>query len=79
MPPFELTLLKGSLYAPRPSLLAYTATPAALRANAADLVAMVENGRIGIEINQRYALRDAAQAHRDLEARTTTGSSVLVP
>lgn len=79
VPPFELTLLKGSLYATRPSLMAYTATPEALRANAADLFAMVAKGLVSIEINQRYALKDAAQAQRDLEARKTTGSSVLIP
>lgn len=79
VPPFELTLLRGSLYATRPSLMAYTATPAALRANAAELFAVVEKGLVGIEINQRYALKDVAQAHRDLEARKTTGSSVLIP
>lgn len=77
VPPFELTLLKGSLFATRPSLMAYTATQAALAANAADLFAMVASGRITIPINQTYTLRDAAEAHRALEARRTTGSTVL--
>ena len=77
VPPFELTLLKGSLFATRPSLMAYTATQAALAANAADLFGMVASGRITIPINQTYTLRDAAEAHRALEARRTTGSTVL--
>jgi NADPH2:quinone reductase len=57
--------------------MAYTATQAALAANAADLFAMVASGRITIPINQTYTLRDAAEAHRALEARRTTGSTVL--
>ena len=77
VPPFELTLLKGSLFVTRPSLMAYTATQAALAANAADLFGMVASGRITIPINQTYTLRDAAEAHRALEARRTTGSTVL--
>lgn len=77
VPPLDLTLLKGSLFATRPSLMAYTATQAALAANAADLFAMVASGRITIPINQTYTLRDAAEAHRALEARRTTGSTVL--
>lgn len=77
VPPFDLTLLKGSLFATRPSLMAYTATQAALAANAADLFGMVASGRITIPINQTYTLRDAAEAHRALEARRTTGSTVL--
>jgi NADPH2:quinone reductase len=78
VPPFELTLLKGSLYAARPTLMAYTASHDALAANAGDLFDMIARGAIRIEINQKYALKDAADAHRDLEARKTTGSSVLV-
>lgn len=77
VPPFDLTQLKGSLFATRPSLMAYTATQAALAANAADLFAMVASGRITIPINQTYTLRTAAEAHRALEARRTTGSTVL--
>jgi len=78
VPPFELSLLKGSLYAARPTLMAYTASHDALAANAADLFDMIARGSVRIEINQKYALKDAAVAHRDLEARKTTGSSVLV-
>ena len=77
VPPFDLTALKGSLYATRPSLMAYTARYEDLVANATELFSMVETGAIKIAINQTYSLRDAAQAHRDLEARTTTGSTVF--
>jgi NADPH2:quinone reductase len=78
VPPFDLTHLKGSLFATRPSLMAYTATAQQLRANAADLFAEVIAGRIAVRVNQTYALAEAAQAHRDLEGRKTTGSSILV-
>jgi NADPH2:quinone reductase len=79
VPPFDLALLKGSLFATRPTLMAYTANYADLDANAAELFDMVLGGRIRIEINQRFALADAAKAHRELEARRTTGSTVLIP
>jgi NADPH:quinone reductase len=79
VPPFELSALKGSLFATRPSLMAYTARPQDLAANAAELFSMVESGAIKINVNQTYRLRDATQAHRDLEARKTTGSTVLLP
>jgi NADPH:quinone reductase len=79
VPPFELSALKGSLFATRPSLMAYVARPGDLAANAAGLMSMVERGAIKIHVNQTYALQDAAQAHRDLEARKTTGSTLLVP
>jgi NADPH2:quinone reductase len=78
VPPFELTALKGSLFAARPTLMAYTASHAELAANAAELFDMIARGAVKIDIKQRYALRDAAEAHRDLEARKTVGSSVLV-
>jgi len=79
VPPFELTALKGSLFATRPSLFAYTATRPDLLANAADLFEMVANGKVKISVNHRYPLREAAAAHRDLEGRKTTGSIVLIP
>ncbi len=79
VPPFDLSLLKASLFATRPSLMSYTATAEALRSNAADLFAQVAAGRIVIRVNQTYALCDAEQAHRDLESRKTIGSSVLIP
>lgn len=78
---FEMAILaaKGSLYATRPTLATYTARRADLVANATDLFDVVKSGAVRIKIAQRYALRDAALAHRDLEARRTTGSSVLLP
>ncbi|MFQ5783650.1 MAG: quinone oxidoreductase [Alphaproteobacteria bacterium] len=81
VPPFDLGQLaaKGSLYVTRPSLFSYTASRADLEASAGALFERVASGEIRIEINQTYALGDAAQAHRDLEARKTTGSTVLLP
>jgi NADPH2:quinone reductase len=78
---FDLLLLsaKGSLYATRPSLGAYVANRADLIANAAELFDVVGKGIVKINVNHTYALKDAAQAHRDLEARKTTGSIVLLP
>jgi NADPH2:quinone reductase len=70
--------LKGSLYVTRPALADYIADPAERNQLAAELFGHVAAGRIKIEINQRYELRDAVQAHRDLEAGRTTGSSVFV-
>lgn len=77
VPAFDLSLLKGSLFATRPSVMAYTATHAELAENAADLFHMVESGAIKIAVNQTFALKDAAAAHAALEARRTTGSTVL--
>ena len=70
---------KGSLYLTRPTLVNYTAKREDLVACANDLFDVVKSGKVKIEIAQRYALKDAAQAHRDLEARKTTGSTVLTP
>ena len=70
---------KGSLYVTRPTLFTYTAKRADLLANAADLFEVVESGAVKIKINQTYPLADAAQAHRDLESRATTGSTILTP
>jgi NADPH2:quinone reductase len=69
----------GSLYATRPTLFDYIKTPEELQARAADLFAKVLSGAVKAHIGQRMPLRDAAQAHRDLEARRTTGSTVLLP
>ncbi len=81
VPPFSLAELasRGSLFVTRPTLFTYTAKREDLDAMAADLFRMVESGKVKIEINQRYALKDVAQAHRDLEGRKTTGSTILVP
>ena len=79
--PFGLSELgsRGSLSVTRPRLGDFIATRDALDAAAADLFSMVETGQVGIEINQRYALKDVAQAHIDLESRKTTGSTILTP
>ena len=74
----ELTS-RGSLYVTRPTLYHFIGDRASLEAGAAELFQLVQEKRIEIEVNQTYALRDAAQAHRDLEARKTTGCTVLIP
>ncbi|RZI43692.1 quinone oxidoreductase [Herbaspirillum sp. HC18] len=81
VPPFGLNELasRGSLFITRPTLFTYSAKREDLDAMAADLFEMVQSGKIKIDINQRYALKDVAQAHRDLEARKTTGSTILIP
>lgn len=81
VPAFGLQELasRGSLFITRPSLFDYTAKREDLETMSADLFRMVESGAVKIEINQRYALKDVAQAHRDLESRKTTGSSILIP
>ncbi len=80
VPPFEIGILsqKGSLYATRPSLFAYIPTREALVANANDLFDAVSRGLVKIQVGKTYPLAEAAQAHRDLEARKTTGSIVLL-
>ena len=67
---------KGSLFFTRPTMMTYTANSKDLQASARALFAAVKNG-VKIEVNQRYAMKDAVQAHRDLEARKTTGSTVF--
>ncbi len=81
VPPFDINLLqqKGSLFLTRPTLVTYNAKPEALADSAKALFEMVTSGKVKIEVNQRYPLKDAAQAHRDLEARKTTGSTILLP
>jgi NADPH2:quinone reductase len=81
VPPFSLSELqsRGSLYVTRPTLATYAAKRADLEAMAADLFQMVSSGKVKINIGQRYKLADAAQAHKDLEARKTTGSTILLP
>jgi NADPH2:quinone reductase len=78
VPPMMLTQ-KGSLYMTRPTLNDFTATRADLEKLSGALFSVVKKGAVKIEVNQRYALKDAAKAHRDLEGRRTTGSTVLVP
>lgn len=79
--PLETGLLaaKGSLFLTRPTLMTYTAKRKDLLASATELFNVVQTGAVKIEVKQTYPLRDAAQAHRDLEARKTTGSTVLLP
>jgi NADPH:quinone reductase len=74
----QILAMKGSPYLTRPALADYIADPAEKADLAAEMFGHVAAGRIKIEINQRYSLEDAAQAHRDLETRKTTGSSVFV-
>jgi NADPH2:quinone reductase len=77
--PIAPTLLaqKGSLFLTRPTLFSYIATREELEQSAAELFDMVRSGKVKVEIGQRFALKDAAEAHRQLEARKTTGSTVL--
>lgn len=79
--PFNLAVLsqKGSLYVTRPTLFTYTATREDLLACAGDLFDVVGSGAVKIEINRRFPLAQAADAHRALEGRETTGSTLLVP
>lgn len=81
VPPFDLGLLtqKGSLFLTRPSLFSYTASRKDLEATSQELFEMVQAGKVRIDIGHRYALADAAHAHRDMEARRTTGAGILIP
>jgi NADPH:quinone reductase-like Zn-dependent oxidoreductase len=72
-------LAPKSLFLTRPTLFGYNATRAELEASAAALFGVVQSGAVKIEVNQSYALADVVQAHRDLEARKTTGSTILIP
>jgi NADPH:quinone reductase len=81
IPAFDIGLLaqKGSLYATRPTLFTYAAKRADLLKMADEMFSLVQSGKIKSDARQTYALKDAAQAHRDLEARKTSGSTVLLP
>jgi NADPH2:quinone reductase len=78
---FDVGLLaaKGSLYVTRPTLATYVAKDEDLQANANDLFDVVKSGKVKIEVNQSYPLSETVKAHKDLEARKTTGSTILVP
>lgn len=78
---FNINILqnKGSLFATRPTLGTYSAKRADLLSMAKELFAVIGSGAVKVPINQKYPLRDAAKAHRDLEGRATTGSSILIP
>jgi NADPH2:quinone reductase len=77
--PFAPAILaqKGSLYLTRPTLFNYIATREQLEHSASELFQMIESGKVKIEVKQKFALKDAAEAHRQLEARKTTGSTIL--
>jgi NADPH2:quinone reductase len=79
VPPLDLSVLaqKGSLMVTRPTLATFIASRAQLEENTSDLFEAVATGKVKIHVNQTYALKDAATAHRDLEARKTTGATVL--
>jgi NADPH2:quinone reductase len=81
VPPFALSELAshGSLYITRPTLQTYAATREQLESMAADLFGVIESGQVKIEINQRFQLPDAGKAHIELEARRTTGKTILLP
>ena len=81
VPPIDVGLLgaKGSLYLTRPSLATYTAKRADLETCAGELIDVVSKGIVKIQVKQTFPLKDAAAAHRVLEARKTTGSTVLIP
>jgi NADPH:quinone reductase len=79
--PLEVAKLapKGSLYVQRPTLMTYARTPELLRQRAGELFALIADGKLNVRIGARYPLDQAAQAHEDLEARTTTGKLLLIP
>ena len=81
IPPFNAAVLaqKGSLFMTRPSLPHYTGTREQLEKTAGDLFNVVKSGKVKIEVNQTYALKDAVRCHEDLAGRKTTGSTVLIP
>jgi NADPH2:quinone reductase len=81
VPPFSPLELarRGSLFLTRPVLFHYIARPSELARGARELFDVVGSGRVKVRIGQEYALADAARAHRDLEARRTTGSTLLIP
>ncbi|HYC45024.1 MAG TPA: quinone oxidoreductase [Burkholderiales bacterium] len=81
VPPVNIGLLaqKGSLFLTRPTLVSYTSTAEDLQGAARELFNVVKKGAVKIRVNQTYPLREAAQAHRDLQSRKTTGSTVLLP
>jgi len=81
VPPFNIIVLsqKGSLYVTRPTLVTYIASRTDLEETAKSLFDVVKSGKVKVEITARYKLADAAQVHRDLEARKTTGSVIMLP
>jgi len=80
VPPFDMLELmrRGSVFVTRPTLFDYAATPEEMRASAARLFDMLQSGNVEVRIGARYPLADAAEAHRALESRQTTGSTILL-
>jgi NADPH:quinone reductase len=81
VPPFDLARLgqKGSLFVTRPTLGSYITTHEELQQRATDVLSMISSGKLKLRIGHTYPLRDAQQAHRDLEGRKTTGKLLLLP
>jgi NADPH2:quinone reductase len=81
VPPLEIATLgaKGSLFLTRPSLATYTAKREDLDQAATAVFGAIRSGAVKVRIGQRFALKDAADAHRALESRSTTGSTILLP
>ena len=81
VPPFPLLELsrRDSIFVTRPTLFDYCATPDDMRASAARLFEMMQSGKVAVRVGARFPLADAAEGHRALEGRRTTGSTVLVP
>jgi NADPH2:quinone reductase len=79
IPNLGILATKGSLYVTRPTTAWYFRTPEETRAAAKALFDVILEGRVKVSINQRFALEDAVEAHRALEGRETTGSTILVP
>jgi NADPH2:quinone reductase len=79
VPPLDLSVLGGHLFLTRPSLMPYTASREELEMTANDLVKMVGSGKIKINIEQRFGLDEVVKAHESMEARKTTGCSILLP
>jgi NADPH2:quinone reductase len=79
--PFDVGILsqKGSLYLTRPTLATYTATRADLEATAREVFDVIREGKVTVEIRHKYPLSEAVQVHRDLQARRTVGSIVVLP
>ena len=79
LPSLGILATKGSLYVTRPTLASFTRTPQELQETADDLFAVIQSGAVKVAINQRFALKDAAQAHIALANRQTTGATILIP
>jgi len=80
VPPVPLSVLNPkSLFLTRPTLVSYTATRLELEQRSGDVLEWVKTGKLQVKIHRRYALKDAAEAHRDLQGRFTSGKLLLIP